>query len=96
MQIGSADTTEVRLLSTTHPTAFRSMMWNPEGELFGVLNVLVAYTNVCTKDDVVYMNQTPTNSNYMTHESMGKLFDEQDNVDTSMVEEKTGQSGEVK
>ena len=73
MQIGSADTTEVRLLSTTHPTAFRSMMWNPEGELFGAINVLVAYTNVCTKGDVVYMNQTPTSSNYITHESMGKV-----------------------
>ena len=57
MQLGSTDPTEVRLLSTSHPTAFRSMMLNPEGELFGAINVLVAYTNVCTKDDVIYMNQ---------------------------------------
>ena len=96
MQIGSVDMADLRVLSTTHPTAFRSMMWNPEGELFGAINVLVAYTNVCTKGDVVHMNQIPTSSNYITHESMGKLFDDQDSIDTSMVGEKTGQSGEAK
>ena len=62
--------------STTHPMAFRSMIWNPETAFCRAINVMMPYTNLFIKGDVIYINQEPTKSNYITHESMGKLFDE--------------------